>query len=276
MQTTANIIGTINNLTFVPEPNGGSFLISATLSTGNSVLPQNIYTTFNNVTVNAPTTAYSQGTTNILYLFNGCSNFKFLNGSFGATNVSYTSGNFLNDSGGPYLYNCTGFPTTISISANNIQPYILNAAYYSQDEGNTVGNNKIYFSGGLATSQTAVRNTPSGYAWSLAPTSTSTVTSAFPLKLKIASVAANGSSAVTISAYMRRTNTGLTMQLVCPANQPYGPTSDTTASITAVADTWQQVSISFTPTQNAVYDIYVYVYGGTTFTGYVDDLEVTQ
>ena len=276
LATTANILGTINNLTFVPEPAGSSFIISGGLSTGNSVLPQNIYTTFNNVTVNAPTTAYSQGTTNILYLFNGCSNFKFLNGSFGATNVSYTSGNFLNDSGGPYLYNCTGFPTTIATSTANVPPYILNAAYYSQDEGNTVGNNKIYFSGGLATSQTAVRNTPSGYAWSLAPTSTSTVTSAFPLKLKIASVAANGGSAVTISAYMRRTNTGLTMQLVCPANQPYGPATDTTASISAVADTWQQVSISFTPTQNAVYDIYVYVYGGTTFTGYVDDLEVTQ
>jgi hypothetical protein len=46
--------------------------------------------------------------------------------------------------------------------------------------------------------------------------------------------------------------------------------------MTAAADTWQQVSISFTPTQNGVYDIYVYAFGGTTFTGYVDDLEVTQ
>lgn len=276
LSTTNNIIGTINNLTFVPEPNGGSFLISGGLSTGYSVLPQNIYTTFNNVTVNAPTTAYSQGITNIIYLLSGCSNFKFLNGSFGATNVSYSNGNFLQDQGGSYLYNCTGFPTTIVPSPANVPPYILNTAIYSQDEGNTVGNNKIYFQGGLATSQTAVRNTPSGYAWSLAPTSTTTVTSEFPLKLKIASVAANGGSAVTVSAYMRRTNTGLTMQLVCPANQPYGPTSDTVSSITAAADTWEQVSISFTPTQNAVYDIYVYVYGGTTFTGYVDDVEVTQ
>ena len=277
LNTANNIIGTINNLTFVPEPAGGSQIISGQLSSGNSVLPQNIYTTFNNVTVNAPTTTYSQGTTNLTYCLNGGYNFKYLNSSFGATNVSYTSGNLLYDNGGTYLYNCTGVPSTITSSNSvNVPPYILNAAQYSQDEGNTVGNNKIYFSGGLATSQTAVRNTPSGYAWSLAPTSTTTVTSAFPLKLKIASVAANGGSAVTISAYMRRTNTGLTMQLVCPANQPYGPSTDTTASITAAADTWQQVSISFTPTQNAVYDIYVYVFGGTTFTGYVDDLGVTQ
>jgi hypothetical protein len=270
-----NLIGTINNLTFVPEPAGGTNIINAPTDGTYLVLPQNIYTTFNNVTVNAPTTTYSQGTTAITALLNGCANFKFLNSSFSATNVSYTSGNALYELGGAYLYNCTGVPT-ITSSTRTVPPYILNAAQYSQDEGNTVGNNKIYFSGGLATSQTAVRNTPSGYAWSLAPTSTTTVTSAFPLKLKIASVAANGGSAVTISAYMRRTNTGLTMQLVCPANQPYGPSTDTTASISAAADTWQQVSISFTPTQNAVYDIYVYVYGGTTFTGYVDDLEVTQ
>jgi hypothetical protein len=273
----SNIVGTINNLTFVPEPAGGSSIIAATVNQTYTLLPQNIYTTFNNVTVNAPTTTYSQGTTNFSYLLEGgASNFKFLNCSFTPTNVVYTLGNQLNSLGGAYFYNCTGVPTTINALSLIIAPYILNAAHYSQDEGNTVGNNKIYFQGGLGTSQTAVRNTPSGYAWSLAPTSTTLVTSQFPLKLKIASVAANGGSAVTISAYMRRTNTGLTMQLVCPANQPYGPTSDTVASMTAAANTWEQVSISFTPTQNGVYDIYAYAFGGTTFTGYVDDVGVTQ
>lgn len=276
LNTNSNIIGTINNLTFVPEPNGGTQIINGPFSNLYGVLPQNIYTTFNNVTVNAPTTTYSQGTTNLTYLLNGCSNFKFVNCSFGATNVSYTGGNQLYDLGGQYLYNCTGVPATVTSATINVPPYLLNAAIYSQDEGNTVGNNKIYFSGGLATSQTAVRYTPSGYAWSLAPTSTTTVTSAFPLKLKIASVAANGGSAVTISAYMRRTNTGLTMQLVCPGGQPYGPSTDTVASMTAAADTWEQISISFTPTQNGVYDIYAYAYGGTTFTGYVDDLGASQ
>jgi hypothetical protein len=275
LSTASNMIGTINNLTFVPEPADGTQIISGTGNQAYGTLPQNIYTTFNNVTVNAPTTTYSQGTTTISNLLLGCANFKFTNGSFTATNVSYTQ-NTLYDQGGVYLYNCTGIPTTVIATTNNVAPYILNAAFYSQDEGNTVGNNKIYFQGGLATSQTAVRNTASGYAWSLAPTSTSTVTSQFPLKLKIASIAANGGSAVTVSAYMRRTNTGLTMQLVCPANQPYGPSTDTVASMTAAADTWQQVSISFTPTQNGVYDIYAYVYGGTTYTGYVDDLGVTQ
>jgi hypothetical protein len=271
-----NLLGTNSNLTFVPEPAGGTSILGGAFATGYNVLPQNIYPTFSNITVNAPTTTYSQGTTNIQACISGASNFKFLNCSFTPTNVVYTGGNTLYDQGGAYLYNCTGVPSTVSQGTNYVSPYINNAAVYSQDEGNTVGNNRIYFQGGLATSQTAVRNTPSGYAWSIAPTSTSSVTSTYPLKLKLASVAANGGSAVTISAYMRRTNTGLTMQLVCPANQPYGPSTDTTASISAAADTWQQVSISFTPTQNAVFDIYVYVFGGTTFTGYVDDLGVSQ
>jgi hypothetical protein len=271
-----NILGTINNLTFVPEPAGGTQIISGVLSGSYSVLPQNIYTIFNNVTVNPPTTAFSQGTTNLAVLLSGCSNFKFVNCSFSATNVVYVSGNRLYEQGGAYLYNCTDVPGSIISNQINLPPFQVNAAFYSQDEGNTVGNNKIYFSGGLATSQTAVRNTPSGYAWSIAPTSTTTVTPEYPIKLKIASVAANGGSPVTISAYMRRTNTGLTMQLVCPGGQPYGPSTDTVASMTAAADTWEQVSISFTPTQNAVYDIYAYAFGGTTFTGYVDDLGVTQ
>jgi hypothetical protein len=275
IQTTSNILGTINNLTFVPDPAGASGIISVDLSSSYTVLPQNIYSIFNNLTVNAPTTAYPQGVTTISSPILGGANCKFVNCSFAATNVSYTRNEFY-DQGGPYLYNCTGIPASVITSGRVITPYINNAAMYSQDEGNTVGNNKIYFSGGLGTSQTAVRNTPSGYAWSLAPTDTTTVTSAFPLKLKLASVAANGGSAVTISAYMRRTNTGLTMQLVCPGGQPYGPSTNTVASISAAADTWQQVSISFTPTQNAVFDIYVYVFGGTTFTGYVDDLGVSQ
>lgn len=277
LSTAVPIIGTIDTVTFTPEPNGGSEIIRVDNSGPFNQLPQNIYTTFRNVTVNAPTTAFSQGLTQVTYIIQGGSNCKFYNCSFGATNVNYGGGNIrIFDSGSTYLYSCTGFSGTPAAAISNYSPHLLNNAAYSQDEGGNIGNNKIYFVGGLATSQTAVRRTPSGYAWSIAPTSTSTVTASFPIKLKIASIAANGSAPVTVSTWMRRTNTGLTMQLVCPAGQPYGPTSDVVSSITAVADTWQEVSITFTPTQNAVFDIYVYAYGGTTFTGYVDDLTVSQ
>jgi hypothetical protein len=273
-QSNSNIIGNINNLTIVPEPAGGGQIFLQQINIAPTT-PQNVYTQFKNVTVNAPTTTYSQGTTNFNYVISNGANWRFSNCSFTPTNVVYTNGNLLYDNGGSYFYNCSGIPSTIAYSATVVQPYVNNAAFYSQDENNVVGNNKIYLLYALITSQTAVRNTPSGYAWAMAPTQT-LINSTNPLKLKLASVAANGGSAVTISAYMRRTNTGLTMQLVCPANQPFGPSTDTVASMTAAANTWEQVSISFTPTQNAVYDIYAYCYGGSSFTGYVDDLGVSQ
>jgi hypothetical protein len=274
--TTSFVGGNIENIALTPAPTSNSIsLIEVTANTW-SALPQNIYTNFRNITVNSPTTAWTQGNTNITNLVFGGSNCKFYNCSFGAAGISYINRFSVNPGGSTYFYNCSGFAGAVTSSTTQWQPFYLNTAAYSQDEENTIGNNKIYFQGGLATSQTAVRNTPSGYAWSMAPTSTTTVTSEYPIKLKIASIAANGGSPVTISAFMRRTNTGLTMQLVCPGGQPYGPSTDTVASMTAAANTWEQVSISFTPTQNAVYDIYAYAFGGTTFTGYVDDLGVTQ
>ena len=45
-------------------------------------------------------------------------------------------------------------------------------------------------------------------------------------------------------------------------------------SLSATADTWQQLSISFTPTADAVIDFYVSAYGGTNLTGYWDEFVV--
>ena len=46
--------------------------------------------------------------------------------------------------------------------------------------------------------------------------------------------------------------------------------------MTAAADTWERVSLSFTPTETGVVEIFAYAYGGTTYTGYVDDLSISQ
>jgi hypothetical protein len=46
--------------------------------------------------------------------------------------------------------------------------------------------------------------------------------------------------------------------------------------MTASADTWQQVSLSFTPTETGVVEILAECWGGSTYTGYVDDLSITQ
>jgi hypothetical protein len=75
---------------------------------------------------------------------------------------------------------------------------------------------------------------------------------------------------------MRRDNTGLTMRLVCPGGQILGVSSNVFTDMTAAADTWETVTITFTPTKPGAVDIYAYAFGGTTFSGYVSNLTASQ
>ena len=128
---------------------------------------------------------------------------------------------------------------------------------------------------GIIYSETSVRHTASGYAWKLSPTDTN-VSAAVPLWLKVAEIAVNANAQVTVSAWMRRTNTGITGSLVCRGGQIAGVDSDVTASMTVGANTWEQVTITFTPTAAGVVEIEAWAYGGTTYSVYVDDLSVSQ
>jgi hypothetical protein len=102
----------------------------------------------------------------------------------------------------------------------------------------------------------------------------------YPDFLKLASIACNANVPVTVSAWVRRDSTEGLIKLVCPGGQPYGPASDVFATISAPIDTWEQISITFTPTQDYVYDIYAYYYTVINITVnptlYIDDLTVTQ
>lgn len=161
-----------------------------------------------------------------------------------------------------------------------------NARLYSQNHDNTTDNHVIFTDLGKISSETTVRNTASGLAWKLQPTSTSR-DQYYPLDFSLAKVAVNANALVSVACSMRRTNTGLAMQLVVPGTATPGATSNTTplagipaagviGSMTAAADTWERVSLSFTPTESGVVEIFAYAYGGSTFTGYVDDLTITQ
>jgi hypothetical protein len=46
--------------------------------------------------------------------------------------------------------------------------------------------------------------------------------------------------------------------------------------MTGAADTWEQVILNFTPSTAGVVEILAECYGGTTLTGYVDDITITQ
>ena len=145
----------------------------------------------------------------------------------------------------------------------------------STKHGQTANNHYIWDHLGVIQSEATVRHTASDIAWRVSPTTTVAVANA-PLTLAIAHVACAASELVTVKAWMRRSNTGLTMKLVCRGGQIGGVASDVSASMAAAADTWEELTITFTPSEAGVVKIEAQAYGATTYSGYVDDLTITQ
>jgi hypothetical protein len=170
-----------------------------------------------------------------------------------------------------YLSNCTiNEATEVSIG----QAY-ASVGVNSQNHDSTPNNHKIFVESGLISSATDQRKTPSGISWKMQPTN-SRRNSFQPLTLSLAKVACAANSLVTIKAWMRRTNTGLTMRLVCKGGQIAGVTSDVVSAMAAAADTWEELTITFTPTETGVVEITAEAWGGTTFSGWVDDMTISQ
>jgi hypothetical protein len=141
---------------------------------------------------------------------------------------------------------------------------------------NTDNNSWVYQTGfGTVNQQTAVVDSPATTSWRMRPTSTNAAANS-PLLLKLGTVVCAASSAVTVTARMRRDNTALTMRLVCPGGQITGVSTSVSSDMTAAANTWETVTITFTPTKAGAVDIYAHAFGGTTFSGYVCNLTATQ
>jgi hypothetical protein len=124
--------------------------------------------------------------------------------------------------------------------------------------------------------QTSVVRTAGSSAWQISPTEF-LLSAANPLVMPLGKVAVVADSPVTVSVWVRRTNTALTLKLVVPGGQVAGMSaSPIEDSITASANTWEELTVSFTPTQSGVVEFEIDAFGGTTHSGYVDDLTVSQ
>ena len=187
-----------------------------------------------------------------------------------STSGNGTAGVF-NNVGRNYLFNA------LIAEATEVTGFtdFINARIFSGKHDQTLNNHKIFTDGGTIRSEATIRHTDSGIAWRLDPTSTNR-SSSYPLDLSIAKVAVGANALVTIKAWFRRSNTGITGKLVCKGRQIAGVDDDVTASITAAADTWQQVQISMTPAENGVIEIEAHAFGGTSWSLIIDDLEITQ
>ena len=186
-----------------------------------------------------------------------------------------TSGNevsgIYNDIGTNYLFNASIGETT---EIDGLFDF-ANSRIFSHNHDQTSGYYKIFTDGGLIQSTTSVRHTASGIAWQLSPTSTNR-SSSYPLNLVIARIACSANNQVTVKAWFRRDNTGITGRLICKGKQIAGVDSDVYADMTAAANTWEELTINFTPTEAGVVEIEAQAWGGTSYSVYVDDMTISQ
>lgn len=195
------------------------------------------------------------------------------NAFYSLTTASNTSGSIdivgNSASGENYFYNWTRSESTALVTPVNY----LDSMFYSVSEGSAT-NHAIYTDNGTIVSDATVRHTASGISWKLSPTSTIR-DSAYPLVQRVAAVAVKANVAQTATIWLRRTNTGLTGTFRIRGGQILGVAADVTASISVAADTWEQLTLNFTPTADGVVEFEVLCYGGTTYSLYWDDFAIS-
>ena len=151
----------------------------------------------------------------------------------------------------------------------------------------TSGDHRIFFDFGTIKAETSVRHGTAGIAWAFRPAiifggtysrgQLTANTTKHPLYLQIAEFYAVANKQVTCKAFMRRTNTGLTMRLKVDFRKSYPHVSqDYVANMSANADTWQEVTLTFTPISSGIIYINAEAFGGNSYTGYIDSISLTQ
>ena len=274
IETTAVEINSCNSMTIDTLTIGGSESIGMGFSNSNNAKIEDVtidevtnyavsmygshYNNFYNLVI---TGSPSYG---ILCLPPGNSENRFYSGSeSGATTL-------LDPNSGRYYF----YDYTYSGAIGGLANYADTRVSFGQ-VGGVADTHAIYTDGGNIVSEASVRHTASGISWKMNPTN-AIRTATYPLVLPIGKIAVSSGTLVTVKLWMRRTNTGLTGTLVCRGGQLAGIAADVTADMTAAIDTWEEITITFTPSESGVLELEVWAHGGTTYSLYVDDLTVTQ
>ncbi len=151
---------------------------------------------------------------------------------------------------------------------------------------NTANDHRFYYINGLVVSDSSVTQSGSGYSWkftTLQNVNTVQSREADPIQFKLAEVAVVANAQVTASAYFRRTwitgtgNDVSGLALLIRPNLNLGITSDVKVLTDAAADTWQQVTLTFTPTVSGIATFHALLQmTATSQNVYVDSFSVTQ
>lgn len=175
-------------------------------------------------------------------------------------------------SGGDYLtlIGCSiAEATEVNMTAS------VDARAYSVDHDGVSGDLKVFTDGGYFSSETgADRDTASGMAWQVNPTST-TRDAAYPMELPLAQVPVAAGSAVTITCRGKRSNAGLTIGIKVKTGQKGGPATEQSDTVSTTS-TYDDLSVSWTPSVAGVVEVVGFAYGGTTYEGHWDNMTFSQ
>jgi hypothetical protein len=134
-------------------------------------------------------------------------------------------------------------------------------------------------SGQSIVTATDQRHTASDFAWKFVLNAYSETSEWSPNELPIAKVAVKASALVTAKLWVRRDDTAVNMRLFLPGGQIAGVASDVYTDASGSINTWEQLTISFTPTQAGVVELFCHMFGDYLSNeryGWCDDFSVTQ
>lgn len=132
----------------------------------------------------------------------------------------------------------------------------------SHREGANVANNSIYTDFGVVTTTGVVGQSGTGAGWKLSPTQDAYATS--PLRLNVAKVPCPAGITTTVKFWAKLSaSPGISAQFRVFGGRCPGvgaPGSDITAAVSGTA--WAQYSLTFTPTENCVVDVFFEAWSG--------------
>ncbi|MBS1994126.1 MAG: hypothetical protein JSS83_26630 [Cyanobacteria bacterium SZAS LIN-3] len=150
-------------------------------------------------------------------------------------------------------------------------------AIFAHREGAVVANNSIYNDYGVVTTTGVVGQPGTGVGWKLSPNANAFASS--PLRLNVGKVPCPAGVATTVKFYAKcSAASGIGAQLRVVGGRYPGvgsPGTDVTAAVSGTA--WTQYSLTFTPTENCVVDVFFEAWGSSSQTATISGpVTITQ
>tara|TARA_R100000231_G_scaffold11808_1_gene13692 strand:- start:1149 stop:3572 length:2424 start_codon:yes stop_codon:yes gene_type:complete len=217
----------------------------------------------------------------------GLRNLRFYNCTFKNTTLHYY---FLHLS---FSYVNCNFSDNVNLFYDDFYesvPQDRKPSYTFIDYNNTANDHRIYYNNGLIVSDSSITQSGSGYSWKfnvLEQVNDERNRYKNPIQFKVAEVAVVANAQVTASIYFRRSATSsgtgthdeCGLALLARPNLHLGITSDVKSLTTSggTANTWEQVTLNFTPTVSGVATIHALLLAySTSQTVHIDTFSVTQ